>query len=165
MVYPPDDSELNALAAALGRRLVGAGLVLATAESCTGGWVARVVTSVPGSSEWFDRGFVTYSNAAKTEMLGVSADLLTRYGAVSEPTVRAMAQGALDHSSAQVAVAVTGVAGPSGGAPNKPVGTVWFGWARQGRPVHVARRQLEGDRETVRRRSVAIALEELLKDL
>lgn len=135
--------------------------MLTTAESCTGGWVARVLTSVPGSSNWFERGFVTYSNMAKTEMLDVPADILARHGAVSEPTVRAMAEGALARSRAQVAVAVTGIAGPAGGTAEKPIGTVWFAWARAGSETRTQRHQLDGDREAVRRKSVAIALEGL----
>lgn len=157
------DEELNALAADVGKTLERAHLMLATAESCTGGWVARVLTTVPGSSNWFERGFVTYSNAAKSEMLGVSAETLTRYGAVSEPVVREMAAGALARSSAQVSVAITGVAGPTGGTADKPVGTVWFAWARGGRDTRAARYRLDGDREAVRRQSVAIALRGLLE--
>lgn len=157
------DTDLDRLAAEVGRMLERAGLVLAVAESCTGGWVAQAVTSVAGSSAWFDRGFVTYSNAAKTEMLGVAADKLTRHGAVSEPTARTMAEGALGHSRAQVAVAITGIAGPDGGTADKPVGTVWFAWAMQGRATRAERRQLDGDRESIRRQSVAIALEGLLR--
>src|SRR5690606_25364824 len=125
----PSDAELARLAADVGRALVRAGRALATAESCTGGWVGQVVTSVPGSSAWYDRGFVTYSNAAKTEMLGVPERLLAEHGAVSEAVVCAMAEGALRASRAQVTLAVTGIAGPDGGTAEKPVGTVWFGWA------------------------------------
>lgn len=156
------DEELSALAADVGKVLQGAQLTLATAESCTGGWVARVLTSVPGSSNWFERGFVTYSNAAKSEMLGVPVGILTRYGAVSEAAVREMAEGALARSSAQVAVAITGIAGPTGGTADKPVGTVWFAWARAGRDTRAQRYRLDGDREAVRRQSVAIALRGLL---
>lgn len=136
--------------------------MLATAESCTGGWVARVLTAVPGSSRWFERGFVTYSNAAKSDMLGVSTETLARDGAVSEATVRAMAEGALVHSGAQVAVAITGVAGPSGGTVERPVGTVWVAWARAGHETRARRWQFEGDREAVRRQSVTAAIEGLL---
>src|SRR6266481_3513672 len=125
----PTDAELTALAAEIGQALERSGLMLVTAESCTGGWVGRVVTSVGGSSVWFERGFVTYSEIAKQEMLGVSPEILKQHGAVSEPTARAMAEGALRHSHAQVALAVTGVAGPTGGSANKPIGTVWFAWA------------------------------------
>jgi nicotinamide-nucleotide amidase len=159
------DDELTERAAELGQALECARLTLATAESCTGGWVARVLTAVPGSSNWFERGFVTYSNAAKSDMLGVSAKVLTRDGAVSEATVRAMADGALARSRAQVAVAITGIAGPAGGTADKPVGTVWFAWARKGRETRTQRKQLDGDREAVRRQSVAIALQGLSKVL
>jgi nicotinamide-nucleotide amidase len=158
-MYLPTDSELEDLAAELGRALERSRLQLATAESCTGGWVARVLTAVPGSSNWFERGFVTYSNAAKTEMLDVSADILTRHGAVSEPAVCAMAEGALARSRAQVAVAITGIAGPTGGTADKPVGTVWFAWVRAGEATRAQCRWFEGDRETVRRQAVAVALD------
>ena len=141
------------------------GLMLATAESCTGGWVAQVITSVAGSSEWFERGFVAYTNLAKREMLGVSTTTLSRYGAVSEQCVRAMAEGALTHSHAQVALAITGIAGPSGGTPEKPVGTVCFAWAVKKRDT-ISRKQIfSGDRESVRRQAVVTALQGLLEYL
>jgi len=140
---------------------------LATAESCTGGLVAAACTALAGSSQWFERGFVTYSNAAKTELLGVDANLITTHGAVSEAVAHAMAQGALRHAQAQVALAVTGVAGPSGGSADKPVGTVWFGWALPGRggavQVHSALQRFAGDRAAVRQASVAYALGELAR--
>jgi nicotinamide-nucleotide amidase len=133
---------------------------LATAESCTGGLIAGACTDLAGSSAWFERGFVTYSNAAKAEMLGVDANLIAQHGAVSEAVVRAMVQGALTHSHAQVALAVTGVAGPSGGSVDKPVGTVWFGWTTpQG--VRTAVRQFAGDRAAVRAATVQHALAQL----
>jgi nicotinamide-nucleotide amidase len=154
----PTDSELEHIAAELGRALEQSRLMLATAESCTGGWVARVMTAVPGSSNWFERGFVTYSDAAKTEMLGVGADILTRHGAVSEPAVRAMAEGALARSHAQIALAITGIAGPAGGTADKPVGTVWFAWARRGEATQAQRRRFGGDRDAVRRQAVGVAL-------
>jgi len=138
--------------------------MLATAESCTGGWVAQAVTSIAGSSDWFERGFVTYSNAAKQELLGVRKSTLHRYGAVSEQTAREMALGALARSRAGVSLAVTGVAGPAGGSPAKPVGMVCFAWAR-GRAVATESRRFRGGRENVRRRSVIHALEGLLKQL
>jgi len=141
------------------------GLMLATAESCTGGWVAQVVTSVAGSSEWFERGFVAYTNLAKREMLGVSTTTLSRYGAVSEQCARAMAEGALTHSHAQVALAITGIAGPSGGTPEKPVGMVCFAWAGKKRDTNSAKHLFTGDRESVRRQSVAMALQGLLEYL
>jgi len=141
------------------------GLMLATAESCTGGWVAQVITSVAGSSEWFERGFVAYTNLAKREMLGVSTTILSRYGAVSEQTARAMAEGALTHSHAQVALAITGIAGPSGGTPEKPVGTVCFAWAIKKRDTISRKQVFTGDRETVRKQAVVKALQGLLEYL
>ena len=141
------------------------GLMLATAESCTGGWVAQVITSVAGSSEWFERGFVAYTNLAKREMLGVSTTTLSRYGAVSEQTARAMAEGALTHSHAQVALAITGIAGPSGGTPEKPVGTVCFAWAVKKRETISRKQVFSGDREAVRRQAVVKALQGLLEYL
>jgi len=151
-------------------RRVGAGLkrrhlMLSIAESCTGGWVAQAITSVPGSSAWFERGFVTYSNAAKKELLGVRARTLARHGAVSEAAATEMASGALAHSRAQVALAVTGVAGPDGGTKAKPVGMVCFAWARKGRVTDSATRRFPGGRDAVRRRSVRFALQGLLERL
>lgn len=135
---------------------------LATAESCTGGLIAAYCTDIAGSSDWFDRGFVTYSNAAKTEMLGVDAALINRHGAVSEEVVRAMVQGALQHSAAQVAVAVTGVAGPGGGSAAKPVGTVWMGWATPAGVVAEVQ-HFAGDRAQVRAATVQHALQRLVE--
>ena len=132
--------------------------MLATAESCTGGWVSQAVTAVAGSSEWFDRGFVTYSNEAKIEMLGVPETMIRDYGAVSEETARAMASGALARSQAGVAVSITGVAGPSGGSPRNPVGTVCFAWAAQD-VLRSGRMLFSGSRDAVRRQSVVHALE------
>jgi len=157
------DSTLDTLAPAVGARLKAARLTLATAESCTGGWVAQAVTTVSGSSEWFDRGFITYSNEAKQEMLGVRGETLARHGAVSEETAREMASGALARSRAGVALAVTGVAGPTGGTAVKPVGMVCFAWAQRGTPPQSETRRLSGDRGEVRRQSVIIALEGLLE--
>jgi len=154
--------QLEDLARQVGQALKRHGLMLATAESCTGGWVAQAVTSVTGSSEWFDRGFVTYTNIAKRELLGVKTATLTRHGAVSEPTARAMAEGALAHSHSQVALAITGVAGPTGGTPEKPVGTVCLAWAGKKRETKSARHIFSGDREAVRRQAVATALRGLL---
>ena len=133
------------------------GWLLATAESCTGGLIAAACTELAGSSVWFERGFVSYANEAKTEMLGVDAALILTHGAVSEPVVRAMALGALGHSRAQVALAVTGVAGPSGGSKDKPVGTVWFGWSVQGQ-LSSERKRFDGDRAAVRAATVQHAL-------
>lgn len=137
--------------------------MLATAESCTGGLIAAACTELAGSSAWFERGFVTYSNAAKTELLGVPADLVASHGAVSEPVARAMAAGALRHARAQLAVAVTGVAGPGGGSAEKPVGTVWFGFALAGGAVHAECRRFDGDRAAVRAATVVHAQERLLE--
>ena len=142
--------------------LVKRGWQLASAESCTGGLIAAACTDLAGSSAWFERGFVTYSNAAKTEMLGVDASLIAAHGAVSEAVVRAMAQGALKHSKAQVAVAVTGVAGPSGGSVEKPVGTVWFGFL-VGSQLTSEMKRFEGDRAAVRTATVKHALQRLVQ--
>ena len=157
--------EPETLARAVGHELKRHGLMLATAESCTGGWVAQAVTSVSGSSEWFERGFVTYTNISKREMLGVKTTILSRYGAVSEQTARAMAEGALANSHAQVAVAITGIAGPTGGTPEKPVGTVCFAWAGKKRDTVTARHFFGGDREGIRRQAVNAALQGLLEFL
>ena len=154
---------ITTLAARVGAKLKAQGLILATAESCTGGWVAQAVTAIAGSSDWFDRGFVTYSDAAKREMLGVNAATLGSYGAVSEQTAREMAAGALAHSRAQAALAITGIAGPSGGSPEKPVGTVCFAWSRKDAAPIAQTRLFKGDRESVRRQSVMFALQTLLE--
>jgi nicotinamide-nucleotide amidase len=154
--------DLETLAAQLGESLRQRGLMLATAESCTGGWVAQAITAVSGSSQWFERGFVTYSNVAKVEMLGVHPATLELHGAVSEPTVREMAQGALAHSHAQVAVAVSGIAGPGGGSLEKPVGTVCLAWAGNGVETRAHCLQFMGNREAVRRQAVAAILRGLL---
>ena len=133
---------------------------MATAESCTGGLIAGACTDLAGSSNWFERGFVTYSNEAKNEMLGVDMALIEAHGAVSEPVARAMVEGAIARSRATVAVSVTGVAGPGGGSPEKPVGTVWFGWSVDGR-VRTERRRFDGDRAAVRAATVRYALQTL----
>ena len=146
----------------LGKKLKDGKQLLVTAESCTGGWVAQAVTAIAGSSDWFERGYVTYSNLAKRQLLGVSASTLRRFGAVSEATARAMASGALRRSRGTIAVAITGVAGPSGGTPGKPVGTVCFAWA-QGRKLRSETRRFGGSRTAVRRRSVIHALQGLLR--
>ena len=156
------EAELEWLAAEVGRALQARGWMLATAESCTGGWIAQVVTAIAGSSEWFERGFVTYSNAAKQEMLGVRAETLAQHGAVSEATVREMAVGALAASRAQVAVAVSGIAGPGGGTVDKPVGTVWIAWAGPA-GVDAMRYHLLGDRQEIRAQTVQQALDGILK--
>lgn len=151
--------ELSLLARRLGEVLGARGWRVATAESCTGGWVAKLITDVAGSSRWFDRGFVTYSNAAKQQMLGVRAETLAAHGAVSEATVREMAAGALARSEAQISVAVSGIAGPGGGSPAKPVGLVWFAWALAEGGIHARQARFDGDREAVRRQAAAVALE------
>ena len=157
-------NDIDTLVEQLANALTARGWTMATAESCTGGLIAGACTDRAGSSDWFERGFVTYSNNAKTDLLGVPADLIAAHGAVSEPVARAMAAGARAHAPVQVAVAVTGVAGPSGGSADKPVGTVWFGWATpQG--VFTERQRFDGDRAAVRRATVAHALAGLLQRL
>lgn len=153
---------LYSLAEEIGRRLAENRHKLVIAESCTGGWVAKCVTDVAGSSEWFERGFVTYSNQAKIEVLGVPDSELSRFGAVSRETVQKMALGALAHSDAQFAVAVSGIAGPGGGTEDKPVGTVWFAWQLAGKPCRACLHHLTGNRNTVRKKAVVIALEGIL---
>ncbi len=156
------DQELFDLAARVGHALKARGLMLATAESCTGGWVSECVTMVPGSSEWFERGFVTYTNVAKQEMLGVAQSTLDQHGAVSERTASEMVLGALARSHAEVALAVSGVAGPTGGTPQKPVGMVCLAWGQPGGEPVARTLHLHGDREAVRRQSVIWALEGVL---
>lgn len=157
------DTELETLARRVGEALAVRGWQLASAESCTGGWIAEAVTAIGGSSAWFDRGFVTYSNAAKMDMLGVSAHTLATHGAVSEATVREMAEGALARSLADVAVAVSGVAGPTGGTPAKPVGMVCIAWAAKTAPTRCVTVHLTGDRAAVRRQTVIRALDGILQ--
>jgi nicotinamide-nucleotide amidase len=155
----------NQLISEIAQRLKAEDLRLVTAESCTGGLVAATLTAVPGSSEWFDGGFVTYTPGAKVRMVGVRRDTLEIHGAVSEPTVREMAAGALAASDGRISVAITGVAGPDGGDVEAPVGTVWFGWGLKDpepRCVQTSRFELEGDRESVRSKAVRIALEGVL---
>jgi nicotinamide-nucleotide amidase len=157
--------ELKHLAERVGRHLLKAHRHAATAESCTGGWIAKALTDIAGSSHWFCEGFVTYSDESKARRLGVPRAVLARHGAVSEATVRAMAAGALRRSNAQVAVAVTGIAGPGGAVPGKPVGTVWLAWAaRRGGAIRIATalKRFRGDRETVRRKTVRAALQGFL---
>ncbi|HET7794366.1 MAG TPA: CinA family protein [Rhizobacter sp.] len=155
------DVSVEALAEVLRAR----GLHLATAESCTGGLIAAACTSIAGSSDWFERGIVSYSNEAKTDLLGVPKALIARHGAVSAEVARAMAEGALAHSSADMSVAVTGVAGPSGGTPEKPVGTVWLALARRGQPAQATLLQLQGSRSEVREQTVDRALQAVLASL
>ncbi|HEV3429472.1 MAG TPA: CinA family protein [Paraburkholderia sp.] len=155
------DSVVHQLAIRAGNKLRDARIMLATAESCTGGMVATAITDISGSSGWFERGFVTYSNQAKTEMIGVPAELIEKHGAVSEPVARAMAEGALRNSRAQVSLAITGIAGPGGGSPDKPVGMVSFGWSNR---LHTSVETLvfKGDREQIRVQAAAHALRGLL---
>lgn len=155
------DADLTRLADRLGHDLKQAGRSVATAESCTGGWLGAVLTSIPGSSQWYERGFVSYSNMAKREMLGVKTEILARHGAVSEATARAMAEGALAQSQADLTVAITGIAGPTGGSAEKPVGTVCFAWAARKQPIIVRTERFHGDRETVRHQAVIAAIEGL----
>ena len=170
------ETEVARLVQALAAKLLSRGWMLATAESCTGGLIAAACTDLAGSSSWFERGFVTYSNAAKAQMLGVDAALIAQHGAVSEPVARAMAQGALQNAHAQVALAVTGVAGPGGGSADKPVGTVWFAWALpgqaagavsetplQGSMLHSEVMHFAGDRAAVRQATLHHSLRRLLE--
>lgn len=155
------DKEIFELSEQLGRALQAREMGVATAESCTGGWISQALTMVPGSSTWFECGFVTYTNRSKQEMLGVRSSTLERDGAVSEITVREMAEGALARSHANCSVAVSGVAGPDGGSPEKPVGTVWMALASTGQATEARRLQLPGDRDAVRRQTVIVALQAL----
>ena len=157
-----EGQALEPLLVHISQRLLARGQMLATAESCTGGLVAAACTELAGSSQWFERGFVTYSNAAKTELLGVPAALIEQHGAVSEPVARAMAQGAVAHSAAQTSLSITGVAGPTGGSADKPVGTVWFGWQVDGH-THSEVRHFSGDRAAVRAQALQHALAHLAR--
>ena len=152
-----DEQGLEAVLTQISESLLARRWMLATAESCTGGLIAGACTALAGSSQWFERGFVSYSNAAKSELLGVPAALIAAHGAVSEPVARAMAEGAVTRSHAQVALSVTGVAGPSGGTPDKPVGTVWFGWQVAGQ-THSEVQRFAGNRAAVRAQTVQHAL-------
>jgi nicotinamide-nucleotide amidase len=154
----PREADLLDLVRGLADTLGREGLRLVTAESCTGGWIAKLVTDLPGSSAWFDAGLVTYSNEAKQRLLGVAPRTLDRFGAVSAETAQEMLAGALAHSVADVAVAVTGIAGPGGGTPDKPVGTVWIGWQRRGAEAAAQCFHFAGDRDAVRRQTVVAAL-------
>ena len=156
------DHELTRLSGLVGTVCRQHQLMIATAESCTGGWAAQVITHTAGSSGWFERGFVTYSNAAKIDLLGVSPATLDSYGAVSVETALEMANGALTHSQAQIALAITGIAGPGGGSPGKPVGTVCFAWSIKNQAAQAEQQVFAGDRESVRRQAVIHALQGLL---
>ena len=159
------EQRISQLSEKLGAALKGRGLMITTAESCTGGGIAEAITGVPGSSAWFDCAFVTYSYEAKTAMLGVHRDTLVDFGAVSDETARQMVEGAISRSRAQVAVAVTGIAGPDGGMPDKPVGTVWFAWKFPKKPIISEVCHFEGDRVQVRQQTIIHALEKLLQNL
>ena len=154
----PDDDALHALADRIGAQLLARGQTLATAESCTGGWIAKTITDIPGCSAWFDCGMAAYSYEAKQALLGVRPETLEHFGAVSRETVIEMVSGALVNSGAGVAVAVTGIAGPGGGSAEKPVGTVWVGWKRRGGYARAEVFHFDGDREAVRRQTVEAAL-------
>lgn len=156
------DESLFRLAEETGQALIARGWMLATAESCTGGWVGEAVTAVPGSSVWYDRGFITYTNASKQEMLGVQAETLAQHGAVSEETVREMAAGVLRHSQAHISLSISGIAGPTGGSPDKPVGTVCFAWCIKNGPLKSERHIFAGDRHAVRQQAVFHALRGVL---
>lgn len=156
------DQELLQLASELGAALQARGWMLATAESCTGGWVGQLVTALPGSSAWFERGFITYADNAKIEMLGVPPGMLAMHGAVSEETASAMAVGALKNSHAQAALAISGIAGPGGGTQHKPVGLVCYGWALTDGTLMSSTCRLDGDRDEIRSRAVAAALRGLI---
>ena len=161
----PGDAKLHGLVRKLAERMLAEGRMVGTAESCTGGLIAKCITDLPGSSAWFERGWVTYSDRAKRQELDVAGGLLKRHGAVSEPVARAMARGVLKNSRADVAVAVTGIAGPDGGSADKPVGTVWIAWAwREGTDPRVVawRYRFEGDRDEVRRQTAEAALKGLI---
>ena len=156
------DADLIALSQAVGSACSQRRLLLTTAESCTGGWAAQVITHTAGSSEWFERGFVTYSNEAKIELLGVAPETLEQFGAVSPETAARMAEGALKSSKAMISLSITGIAGPTGGSPGKPVGTVCFAWCRVGQTTDAETVVFAGDREAVRRQAVVHALKGLL---
>jgi nicotinamide-nucleotide amidase len=156
------DTTAEALAKQLGVLLLSGGRMLVTAESCTGGGLAELVTRIAGSSQWFERGYVTYSNAAKEELLGISSVKLEQYGAVSEQTALAMAEGALEHSHAFIAVAITGIAGPGGGTDDKPVGTVCFAWVTRSGDGNSTRIRFEGNRSQVREQACLLALQGLV---
>ncbi|MDF3055536.1 MAG: CinA domain protein [Gammaproteobacteria bacterium] len=161
MTHLPSDQILESLSTQLGELLLAKGLKLATAESCTGGGIAQIITEIPGSSAWFDRGFIPYSNLAKQQMLDVKAVTLAQHGAVSEAVARELAQGALRNSQAHISVSITGIAGPSGGSPEKPVGTVWIGYATKD-TVAADCYHFSGNRHAVRKQTILTTLETLI---
>lgn len=154
---------INTTILSVAEKLIETNQMLAVAESCTGGWLAKVCTDLPGSSNWFDRGFVTYSNEAKQEMLGVPKSVIAEFGAVSEQTVEAMVRGVLSNSHAHWSISISGVAGPDGESDINPVGSVWFGWMHKGQNPTTIKKHFTGDRDRVRQQSVEFALEELVK--
>ena len=158
----PTESRLRELARELGASLQSGGRMLASAESCTGGWLAKIITDLPGSSAWFSASVVSYSNQAKQSLLGVSAQTLETFGAVSGETVKEMLDGVFAHTDADIAVSISGIAGPDGGSAEKPVGLVWFGWGIRGESAATASYVFDGDREAVRKQAVAMALQKLL---
>jgi len=158
----PSEQELRDLAEQLGECLTSKGIKLASAESCTGGWLAKIITDIPGSSAWFVGSVVSYSNEAKQSLLGVSADTLAEFGAVSGDTVLEMSDGLFAHTDADVAVSISGIAGPGGGSDDKPVGLVWLSWGKRDKSVFANSFNFDGDREDVRRQSIKQALENLL---
>lgn len=159
------NKNLTKIVEELAQHLISLNIKLVVAESCTGGWIAKVLTDLPGSSNWFDRGFVTYSNQAKQEMIGVAESTLEAFGAVSEETAKEMAVGAIKHSAADVSLSVTGIAGPTGGSSNKPVGLVWFAWANKEGSIASENKIFRGDRNAVREQTVEYALKRLIQNL
>ena len=159
----PSEQELRDLAEQLGECLTSKGMKLASAESCTGGWLAKIITDIPGSSTWFVGSVVSYSNEAKQSLLGVSADTLAEFGAVSGDTVLEMSDGLFAQTDADVAVSISGIAGPDGGSDDKPVGLVWLSWGKRDKSVFANAFNFDGDREEVRRQSIKQALENLLE--
>jgi len=159
-----NEHQLHQLSEQVGNKLKDKGLWITCAESCTGGWVAKAITDIAGSSAWFDRGFVTYSNAAKHQLLGVAEVTLHEFGAVSEESVREMAQGALHAAGANLALSISGIAGPDGGTEAKPVGTVWFGFADSEDRIMALKRQFSGDRESVRLQAAVFSLQTALNE-
>ena len=159
----PGESRLRELARELGARMQSDGIRLASAESCTGGWLAKIITDIPGSSSWFSASVVSYSNQAKQSLLGVKANTLASCGAVSGETVKEMVAGVFAHTDADIAVSISGIAGPDGGSDEKPVGLVWFGWGRRDEIIFTENFMFDGDREAVRKQAVAMALDKLLE--
>mgnify|MGYP001024361036 CR=1 FL=1 len=160
---PPGEARLRELARELGARMQSGGITLASAESCTGGWLAKIITDIPGSSSWFSASVVSYSNQAKQSLLGVKPGTLETFGAVSAETVKEMVGGVFAHTDADIAVSISGIAGPDGGSDEKPVGLVWFGWGKRDQNMFAENFIFDGNREAVRKQAVAKALEKLLE--